>query len=356
MNLSNSALPVKTQPKSNNLNNNHNYLQCRFHTNKFHENLLSKRLKQLDVDEMKTRLKNQRDSNELVNFLKNCQVSTGYLDTKLAAHRQGDISKIVKLNNKSTLSRTTKPTNNTKIIDTFQQSSQYLPDNKLINSNPMMPSSMMTRKTLQYFDNLRITSSNTSTPNLNATFQSYSCSNDSSKSSLAPSLSSKATSATSRSTLSNDSFATEPKKLEPIIKPRPQIKRRFLPLNISDSSSENLQTTNWCTSTQDFDSDNETDFLTNESQKSSDQSKTSSEHVTARSPPQTVVLEVINVDQQQQPIQVEQVKHELKRSKSNLNTLPAFESKSVNILMKSNDFSSLSFKSYTKLLLLTLRS
>ncbi len=345
MNLTNSALPVKTpslnQPKSKNLNNNHNYLQCKFHTNKFHENLLSKRLKQLDVDEMKTRLKNQRDSNELVNFLKKCQVSTGYLDTKLAAHRQGDVSKIMKLNSKPSLPRTTaQPANSTKISDTFQQSSQYLRDTELINMpHRRQPSPIMTRKNLQYFDNLRITSSNTSTPNSNATFQSYSCSNDTSKSSLAASLSSKTTSATSRSTLSNDSFANEPRKLEPVIKPRPQVRRRIVPLNISDSSSENLQATNWYTSTHDFDSDNE-------SQKSSDQSKTSSEstNVVTKSVPEAVVLEVIRIDKQR-PIKAAQSKVESKRSGSNLTALPAFESKSVNVLMKSTDFSSVSFKS-----------
>lgn len=81
---------------------NHNYLQCKFQTNKFQENLLTKRLKQLDADEMKTRLKNQRDSNELIGFLRNCQVSTGYLDNKLKAHRQGNISKIIQLNQPST--------------------------------------------------------------------------------------------------------------------------------------------------------------------------------------------------------------------------------------------------------------
>jgi len=284
---------------------------------------------------MKTRLKNQRDSNELVNFLKKCQVSTGYLDTKLAAHRQGDLSKLMKLNQvKSTLASTaTKTKNNTPSMDTFQQSSHYLRDNELININP---SSIMTRKTIQYFENLRMTSSNTSTPNSNATFQSYSCSNNTSKSSLVPSLSSKATSASSRTTMSNDSFEGELKKPKPIVLSRPQIRqRRCYPF---DTFSENLQTTNWYTSTQDFESDNE-------SQKSSDQSKTSSENVKPDSEAESIVSEVIRSDKadQLQTIKKEQNILEFKRSKSNL--LPTFESKSVNIMMRSNDFSILSFKS-----------
>lgn len=107
MNLNKSALPnkatsvVQKKPSFKNLRNNQNYLQCKFHTNKFQENLLNKRLKQLDVDEMKTRLKSQRDSNELINFLVNCQTSTGYLDAKLNAHKTGNVAKLIKLNQPS---------------------------------------------------------------------------------------------------------------------------------------------------------------------------------------------------------------------------------------------------------------
>jgi len=64
--------------------------------------------------------------------------------------------------------------------------------------------------------------------------------------------------------------------------------------------------------------------------------------VVAESAPETVVLEVIN---QQRPIKAAQAKVEFKHSRSNLTALPAFESKSVNVLMKSTDFSSVSFKS-----------
>ena len=95
----------QSKPSLKNLVNNHNYLQCKFQTNKFQENLLTKRLKQLDADEMKTRLKNQRDSNDLIGFLRNCQLSTGYLDNKLKAHRQGNISKIIQLNQSSSKSK-----------------------------------------------------------------------------------------------------------------------------------------------------------------------------------------------------------------------------------------------------------
>lgn len=99
MNQLASTKPISMQqkPSFKNLINNHNYLQCKFHTNKFQENLLSKRLKQLDVDEMKVRLKNQRDSNELISFMQSCQSSTGYLETKLKAHREGNLAKIIKL-------------------------------------------------------------------------------------------------------------------------------------------------------------------------------------------------------------------------------------------------------------------
>ena len=50
----------------------------KFNLNKFQDNLLSKRLKQLDDEEMKARLKHQRTSNDLVTFLRECQNITGY--------------------------------------------------------------------------------------------------------------------------------------------------------------------------------------------------------------------------------------------------------------------------------------
>ena len=57
---------------------NQNLMQAKFHANKYQDNLLSKRLQQLNTEEMKTRLKYQRSSNELILFLRECQKTTGY--------------------------------------------------------------------------------------------------------------------------------------------------------------------------------------------------------------------------------------------------------------------------------------
>ena len=80
--------------------NNQNLLHVKFHVNKFQDNLLSKRLQQLNVEEMKLRLKHQRTSNELVVFLKECQQSTGYLskmkqiDNSSGSHNQAWVIQI----------------------------------------------------------------------------------------------------------------------------------------------------------------------------------------------------------------------------------------------------------------------
>lgn len=57
---------------------NQNLMHVKFHVNKFQDNLLSKRLQQLNTEEMKSRLKYQRTSNELLYFLRECQKTTGY--------------------------------------------------------------------------------------------------------------------------------------------------------------------------------------------------------------------------------------------------------------------------------------
>lgn len=60
------------------IGNNTNLLHVKFHANRFQDNLLSKKLRQLNLEEMKTRLKHQRTSNDLLLFLSECQKSTGY--------------------------------------------------------------------------------------------------------------------------------------------------------------------------------------------------------------------------------------------------------------------------------------
>ena len=67
---------------------NQNLMHVKFHVNKFQDNLLSKRLKQLNNEEMKTRLKHQRTSNELIYFLRECQKSTGYY-SKMNEYKRG---------------------------------------------------------------------------------------------------------------------------------------------------------------------------------------------------------------------------------------------------------------------------
>lgn len=57
---------------------NQHLMQVKFHMNRFQDNLLTKRLQQLNSEEMKSRLKHQRTSNELILFLRECQKTTGY--------------------------------------------------------------------------------------------------------------------------------------------------------------------------------------------------------------------------------------------------------------------------------------
>ena len=57
----------------------HHSFSTKFFVNKFQDNLLSKRIRQLDNDELKSRLKHQRASNDLVMFWRDCQKSTGYM-------------------------------------------------------------------------------------------------------------------------------------------------------------------------------------------------------------------------------------------------------------------------------------
>jgi hypothetical protein len=77
--LPNESSAKASAPNQQMLVNNQNMLHVKFHVNKFQDNLLSKRLQQLNMEEMKLRLKHQRASNELVVFLKECQQTTGYL-------------------------------------------------------------------------------------------------------------------------------------------------------------------------------------------------------------------------------------------------------------------------------------
>lgn len=77
--LPNESSAKVTAPNQQMLVNNQNLLHVKFHVNKFQDNLLTKRLQQLNMEEMKLRLKHQRASNELVVFLKECQQTTGYL-------------------------------------------------------------------------------------------------------------------------------------------------------------------------------------------------------------------------------------------------------------------------------------
>lgn len=58
---------------------NQNLMHVKFHANRFQDNLLSKRLQQLNSEEMKQRLRHQRTSNELIFFLRECKKTTGYL-------------------------------------------------------------------------------------------------------------------------------------------------------------------------------------------------------------------------------------------------------------------------------------
>jgi hypothetical protein len=94
-----STVPVA----SSTLLNNQNLLHVKFHVNKIQENLLSKRLKQLNEQEMKLRLKNQRTSNDLINFLKDCKQSTGYL-SKMQSNNKNFVSTCSLIEQKQLLS------------------------------------------------------------------------------------------------------------------------------------------------------------------------------------------------------------------------------------------------------------
>jgi hypothetical protein len=85
-----SKIPTNT---SSSLLNNQNLLHVKFHVNKIQENLLNKRLKQINDQEMKLRLKNQRTSNDLVNFLNDCKQSTGYF-SKMNSNKSSSVSSL----------------------------------------------------------------------------------------------------------------------------------------------------------------------------------------------------------------------------------------------------------------------
>lgn len=55
-----------------------NLMHVKFHANRHQENLLCKRLEQLNIEEMKNRLKHQKTSDELIIFLRECKKTTGY--------------------------------------------------------------------------------------------------------------------------------------------------------------------------------------------------------------------------------------------------------------------------------------
>ena len=213
-------------------------------------------------------------------------------------------------------------------------------------SRPRQTSTAISRKSQHFLDQLSASSSNSSTPNSNATFQNYSSSTGSTKSSKAPSTS-------SRNTFSTDSFAdlkTNLQGLEPIknaskssySNQKTQKPKFSSPLNLSDDySSENLANINWFTSTVDFDSDSES-------------------HKSQKNEPVILGLEAI-----QQPVKSESLtkfssltsgsqvdsrrssllsssKADSRRSSLKSNSQqPGFESKSLNKLLNSQDFNSL---------------
>jgi hypothetical protein len=65
-------------PAKSIIHNQNNVLHVKLRDNRFQDNLLTKKLRQLNLEEMKTRLKHQRSSNELMLFLNECQKTTGY--------------------------------------------------------------------------------------------------------------------------------------------------------------------------------------------------------------------------------------------------------------------------------------
>lgn len=69
-------MPLKeTSP---NLKPHSNLMHVKFHSNKHQENLLSKRLEQINNEETRYRLKHQKTSDELIIFLRECKKTTGY--------------------------------------------------------------------------------------------------------------------------------------------------------------------------------------------------------------------------------------------------------------------------------------
>ena len=150
--------PSSSSNASNNqmVMNNPNLLHVKFHVNKFQDNLLSKRLQQLNVEEMKLRLKHQRTSNELVLFLKECQQSTGYLskmkqidnnnthvETRSLRDNQSNLSNAVKnMINASILVVDTSHSNNGRKTANFESKSCQ----EFGNENKKMPRSFSTAK------------------------------------------------------------------------------------------------------------------------------------------------------------------------------------------------------------------
>lgn len=63
-----------------NVINNHALFDAKYRVNKFEENLLSKQLEKLNIEEMKSRVKHHRMSTELILFLRNCKKTTGYFE------------------------------------------------------------------------------------------------------------------------------------------------------------------------------------------------------------------------------------------------------------------------------------
>lgn len=223
-------------------------------------------------------------------------------------------------------------------------------------SRPRQTSTAISRKSQHFFDQLSVSSSNSSTPNSNlANFQNYSSSTSSSKSSQ-----SKAPSTSSRNTFSTESFADMKKDLQNL-EPIKKLTHNYLnhqqnkmvchqskpskcsPLNLSeDSSSENLAHPNWFTSTQDFDSDTES----HKSQKSEPvilgldtieqplKSESSVKLSNLASGPQ------VNSRRSSLLSKIDSRRSSLKSS-SQQQQQPEFESKSLNKLLNSQDFNCL---------------
>ena len=95
VNLTNISNPINNLNNNGNLTNgasNTNLMHVKFHLNKFHDKLLSKRIKKLNREEMKFRLAHQRVSNDLTSFLRECKKSTGYLNfAEQQQHQQQQI-------------------------------------------------------------------------------------------------------------------------------------------------------------------------------------------------------------------------------------------------------------------------